>query len=272
MLDGVAPTRWRPEPGFLARAFKPREQTFDGLSEYFTNAYRHWGRMFFSPLIVSCWCCCRWRGLVVFAYLVARVTEPRWSSRTGCSSAAPCFIVGRFLLVSFHELAHGLTLAHYGRRTGRAGFRLLFIFPYAFVDSSEAYFETRVHRIGIAPRDRCPTFRWRGVLDPVRGRPTGNVSEVLFQLAFAGTLARSSTSTRSWTATATRSLSSGCASPTQGACSAAASTRLSARARKRAHRSDRYAMAGLVWSVIGAGFMCHVVSLLPQLQSAPTAS
>ena len=71
----------------------------------------------------------------------ARATGRRWSSRTVCCSAALVFIAGRFVLVALHELAHGLALAHYGRRTDRAGLRLVLIFPYAFVDTSEAYFE-----------------------------------------------------------------------------------------------------------------------------------
>ena len=54
MLDGIAPTPVaEPEPGLLARAFKPREKTFDWVPDYFERAYRHWGRIFFSPLTVT---------------------------------------------------------------------------------------------------------------------------------------------------------------------------------------------------------------------------
>ena len=54
MLDGVAPTPVpQEEPGFFARAFKTREKTFGWIPEYFQTAYRHWGRLFFSPLMVT---------------------------------------------------------------------------------------------------------------------------------------------------------------------------------------------------------------------------
>ena len=60
------------------------------------------------------------------------------------------FMLGRFLVVAVHETAHGLTMASYGRRVRRAGLKLLFVFPYAFVDTSEAWFEPRRRRIAIS--------------------------------------------------------------------------------------------------------------------------
>jgi putative peptide zinc metalloprotease protein len=68
LLDGIAPTpQVASEPGVLARAFKPREKTFGGLGDYFINAYRHWGRIFFSPLTVSMLALLSLAGIVVFA-------------------------------------------------------------------------------------------------------------------------------------------------------------------------------------------------------------
>jgi putative peptide zinc metalloprotease protein len=77
------------------------------------------------------------------------------------------FIVGRFALVGLHELAHGLALAHYGRRAARGGLRLVLIFPYAFVDTSEGYFEGALFSFGCAIS------------------PRGSLRDVFFQLAFA---------------------------------------------------------------------------------------
>src|SRR6202000_2780426 len=101
----------------LARILKPRDKTVTWVGDYFERAYHHWGRVFFSPLPVT--------FLALFA-------------------------LGRFALVAVHELAHGLALAHYGRRASRGGLRLVLIFPYAFVDTSEAYFESRAHPIRIS--------------------------------------------------------------------------------------------------------------------------
>jgi putative peptide zinc metalloprotease protein len=49
-----------------------------------------------------------------------------------------------------HETAHGLAMASYGRRVGRAGLKVVLVFPYAFVDTSEAWFEPRRHRIVVS--------------------------------------------------------------------------------------------------------------------------
>ena len=49
-----------------------------------------------------------------------------------------------------HELAHGLAMASFGRRVERAGVKLVLVFPYAFVDTSDAWFEPRRRRIAIS--------------------------------------------------------------------------------------------------------------------------
>jgi putative peptide zinc metalloprotease protein len=188
MLDGIEPTpQQEATPSLLGRAFKRRDKTIDGLPEYFQTAYRHWGRVFFSPLSVTFLVLLSFAGLFVFSYLVgARYGTPLVVARRLVIGGA-VFIAGRFLLVCFHELAHGLTLAHYGRRAGPSGFRLLFIFPYAFVDSSEAYFETRAHRIWISLAGPLSDFTMAALFSIACAvSPPGNVREVLFQLAFAG--------------------------------------------------------------------------------------
>ena len=63
----------------------------------------------------------------------------------------------------------------------------MFIFPYAFVDTSEAYFEPRMHRIVVSAAGPATDFSLAalfGILCAVS--PKGNVREVFFQLAFAG--------------------------------------------------------------------------------------
>ena len=97
MLDGVAPTpRAQDEPGFFARAFKPREQTvrLDPASTS-RRAYRHWGRLFFSPLMVTCLVLLSLAGLVVFSYLVgARYGTPFVVAHRLRASAASCSSAG----------------------------------------------------------------------------------------------------------------------------------------------------------------------------------
>ena len=216
MLDGVAPTPVpQEEPGFFARAFKTREKTIGWIPEYFKTAYRHWGRLFFSPLMVTCLVLLSLAGLVVFSYLVGARYGTPFVVAHRLILGGLVFLAGRFAIVMVHELAHGLALAHYGRSTDRAGFRLLWIFPYAFVDSSEAYFESRTHRIVISAAGPLDGFFAGGVVfGPVRGvRRRGAMWARCFSSSRSpGMSARSSTSTRSSTATVTRSCANGCAS------------------------------------------------------------
>ena len=265
MLDGVAPTPViQEEPGFFARAFKTRERTFGWIPEYFQTAYRHWGRLFFSPLMVTCLVLLSLAGLVVFSYLVgARYGTPFVVAHRVVLGGL-VFLAGRFAIVMVHELAHGLALAHYGRTTDRAGFRLLWIFPYAFVDSSEGYFESRMHRIVISAAGPLTDFSLGALFSILCAvSPAGNVREVFFQLAFAGYVGAFFNLNPFLDRDGYQIL-----------CEWLREPRLKERARQQlrerlsgqrtAEESSpvlaRYAIAGLVWTAMGAGFIA-VLSL-----------
>jgi putative peptide zinc metalloprotease protein len=260
MLDGIAPTPVaEPEPGLLARAFKPREKTFGWLPGYFERAYRHWGRIFFSPLTVSLLVMLSVAGVAVFAYLVgARYGTPLVVANRLVIGGA-VFIVGRFAIVMLHELAHGMALAHYNRKTTRAGIRLLFIFPYAFVDTSEAYFESRMHRIVISAAGPATDFSLAALFSILCAvSPAGNVREVFFQLAFAGYVGAFFNANPFLDRDGYQILCEWLRVP---------KLKERARAQLKARLSGtmteeegspvlaRYAVAGLVWSVIGVGFV-----------------
>ena len=260
MLDGVAPTPVAaPEPGLLARAFRKRERTFDWVPDYFERAYRHWGRIFFSSLTVVMLVLLSLAGLVVFSYLVgARYGTPLVVAHRLLIGGA-VFIAGRFLIVALHELAHGLALAHYGRRTNRAGVRLLFIFPYAFVDSSEAYFESRARRIVISAAGPMTDFSLAAVFSILCAvSPKGNVRDVFFQLAFAGYVGAFFNINPFLDRDGYQILSEWLREP-----KLKERARAQLRARLTGTMSEdeaspvlgRYAVAGLVWSCIGAGFV-----------------
>jgi putative peptide zinc metalloprotease protein len=96
------------------------------------------------------------------------------------------FLGGRFAVVVVHELAHGLAMASYGRRIERAGIKLMVIFPYAFVDTSEAWFESRARRIAVSAAGPASDFTLGAIFSIcclVVGRST--VGDIFFQLAFA---------------------------------------------------------------------------------------
>ena len=265
MLDGVAPTPVpREEPGFFARAFKTREKTFGWIPEYFKTAYRHWGRLFFSPLMVTCLVLLSLAGLVVFSYLVGARYGTPFVVAHRLVLGGLVFLAGRFAIVMVHELAHGLALAHYGRSTDRAGFRLLWIFPYAFVDSSEAYFESRTHRIVISAAGPLSDFSLGALFSILCAvSPKGNVREVFFQLAFAGYVGAFFNLNPFLDRDGYQILCEWLREP-----HLKQRARQQLRERLSGQRTSeesspvlaRYAVAGLVWSALGAGFVA-VLSL-----------
>jgi putative peptide zinc metalloprotease protein len=156
------------------------------VGDYFERAYHHWGRVFFSPLTVTFLVLFALAGFGIFAYLIgARYGTPFVVAHKLLIGGA-VFIAARFALVAFHELAHGLALAHYKRRAARGGLRLVLIFPYAFVDTSEAYFEPRGHRMVISAAGPASDLTLAALFAALCAvAPHGSLRDVFFQLAFA---------------------------------------------------------------------------------------
>jgi putative peptide zinc metalloprotease protein len=186
LLDGVGSTSAPAEPvGRLAQILKPRERVWDGVGDYCQRAYHHWGRLFFSPLTVTFLVLFVLAGFAAFAYLIgARYGTPFVVAHRLVIGGA-VFIAGRFAFVAVHEIAHGMALAHYGRRAGRGGLRLLLIFPYAFVETGETYFESRMHRIVIGAAGPVSDLTLGALFSVLCAvSPRGSLRDVFFQLAF----------------------------------------------------------------------------------------
>jgi putative peptide zinc metalloprotease protein len=187
-LEGVAggqplveaPTsRWR-------KLVKPREKVFTGVGPRIEYIYRGGGWVLFTrpalwfiaALIVV--------GLGTFvALILGRYGTPFVvASKFGWGGLV--FLFGRFAVVSVHELAHGLTMASFGRRIHRAGLKLIAIFPYAFVDTSEAWFEPRRRRIAVSAAGPVSDFSVGAVFAICALLlPAGTVRDIFFNLAFA---------------------------------------------------------------------------------------
>lgn len=186
LISGVAaPVQAAAEKSKLAQALAPRERVWGGAEDYFPRAYRHWGWFFFSPLPVTFLVLLMLAGFGAFAYLIgARYGTPFVVANRLLIGGA-VFVGGRFVMVWFHELSHGLALAHYGRKVPKAGARLLLIFPFAFVDTSESYFEPRRHRIIISAAGPVCDFTLGAVFAfACAASPKGSLRDVFFQLAF----------------------------------------------------------------------------------------
>ena len=188
-LAGVAGT----EPGLetppsgLRRLMKPRERSLPGVGEWFERVYRRGGWVLFTRPALTAIAVIAAAGVVAFAYLVAgRYGTPFVVARK-IGIGGLVFLLGRFLLAAVHETAHGLTMASFGRKVHHAGFKLLVIFPYAYVDTSEAWFEPRRRRIAISGAGAVSDFSLAGLFSLIcLALGPGTIRDICFQLAFAG--------------------------------------------------------------------------------------
>jgi putative peptide zinc metalloprotease protein len=161
-------------------------KTFAGAGEWFAALYREGGWTLLSPPGLAALAVLAVVGAVVFACLVAARYGTPFVVASKIGLGGLVFLVGRVAVVAVHELAHGLVMASYGRRIHSAGVKLLLVFPYAFVDTSEAWFEPRRRRIAISAAGPASDFTLGGLFSILcLVRPPGTLRDILFQLAFA---------------------------------------------------------------------------------------
>jgi putative peptide zinc metalloprotease protein len=173
----------------LRRLLAPREWELPEAAARFTQLYQAGGWRLLTPTALHALAAVALAGIVAFAYLVVgRYGTPFVvASKVGLGGAV--FAAGRLAVAAVHECAHGLTMASFGRRIDRAGLKVVLIFPYAFVDTSEAWLEPRRRRIAISSAGP--------VADAVVGAVfalsclalgPGPLRDVCFQLAFGAYL------------------------------------------------------------------------------------
>jgi len=186
-LAGVASTTAAAEEpeGFWRRLIRPREKTVSGLGEVFDKIYRRGAWVLFTKPALIAISVLAVVGLFTFGYLIAQRYGTPFVVSQRIGLGALVFLIGRFLVVAVHETAHGLTMASFGRRIHKAGVKLLFVFPYAFVDTSEAWFEPRRRRIAISAAGPVSDFALGAIFSICCLLLEGTVRDVFFQLAFA---------------------------------------------------------------------------------------
>jgi putative peptide zinc metalloprotease protein len=175
----------------LRRLLRPRERLVPRAPDGIDRLYALGGyRLFTRPALVVVAALIA-AGPVAFAVvLVGGAVRPLQVAGT-VGLGAPAFLAGRLLVVALHELAHALTLAVFGRRPRRVGIKLVGLFPYAFVDTSDAWFEPRRRRIAVSAAGPAADALLAAVFSGLALVATGAVEDVAFQLAlgaYAGAL------------------------------------------------------------------------------------
>jgi putative peptide zinc metalloprotease protein len=171
----------------LRRLFTPREKVFPGVGARIEWVYRHGGWLLFTQPVLWVLFAMVIAGPVIFTGLIAVRYGTPFVVANKLGWGGLVFLLGRFVFVAVHELAHGLTMASFGRRIERAGLKLIAIFPYAFVDTSESWFEPRRRRIMVSAAGPASDLTIGAVfaIGCLFIPKTHNLAGIFFNLAFA---------------------------------------------------------------------------------------
>jgi putative peptide zinc metalloprotease protein len=190
LLAGVEEAGTPPRTGaaaWLERLLKPRERPLPRVPAMIAWVYRHGGFLLFTSVGLALLAAVAAVGLVAFCIVIfGRYGTPFVvAQRVGLGALV--FVVGRFGLVICHELAHGLVSEAFGRPVSRAGIKIALVFPYVFVDTTDAWFEPRRRRMMVSLAGPASDLVLGGAF--ALGcllAPAGNLRDVLFQVAFGG--------------------------------------------------------------------------------------
>ena len=183
------PERAAPSYRGVERILRPREVSWSGAGELFDTLYRRGGWLLFTRPALVMLSSVAVLGLCAFAFLVARRYGTPFVVARKIGLGGLVFVLCRFAVVAFHETAHGLTMSSFGRRARKAGLKVLLVFPYAYVDTSEAWFEPRRNRIAISAAGPVSDFVLGGTFSLCSLTvPAGTLRDIFFQLAFAAYL------------------------------------------------------------------------------------
>jgi putative peptide zinc metalloprotease protein len=172
--------------GWVARLARPREHTFNGASRFFDGLYRRGGFLVVTQPVLVVLGVAAVVGLVAFGVLLMRGHSSPFLVGKSVLLGSAIFVVGRLAIAVLHESAHGLVLTSYGRKVKRAGLKLILVFPYAFVETTEAWFEPRRHRLAVSAAGPVADLAVAGIFSIASiALPAGVGRQALFQLALA---------------------------------------------------------------------------------------
>jgi putative peptide zinc metalloprotease protein len=185
LLAGAGPGEPETRRG-LARLLAPRTLTWAGAGDLFERLYARGGWALYTRPALVLVAVLIAAGPLVFAHLIiARYGTPFVvANKVGLGGLV--FLAGRLAVAMVHETAHGLTMTSFGRRVGVAGIKLVLVFPYAFVDTSDAWFEPRRRRLAVSAAGPVSDFSLGAVFSFLAlVLPAGGQRDIVFQLAFA---------------------------------------------------------------------------------------
>ncbi|MEN3311927.1 MAG: putative peptide zinc metalloprotease protein [Actinomycetota bacterium] len=178
----------QPQRG-IDRLLRAREATWTGAGKLFDELYARGGWLLFTRPAKSVFPLLAALGIIIFGYLVVGRYGTPFVVAHKIGLGGLVFVVGRFAVVAFHETAHGLAMASFGRHVRKAGVKLMLVFPYAYVDTSEIWFEPRRRRIAVSAAGPVSDLVLGAVFSLCcLALAAGTVRDIFFQLAFGAYL------------------------------------------------------------------------------------
>jgi putative peptide zinc metalloprotease protein len=186
MLEGVEGAQHAPASGLLGRLVTPRERSFRGTGPLFERLYRRGGWILFTRPGLALIAAVALAGIGAFAALIVGRGGTPFVVADRIGLGGLVFLLGRFAVVAVHEMAHGLTMASFGRRVPRGGVKAVIGVPFAFVDTTEAWFEPRRRRLAISAAGPVSDLAVGGAaaLAALALSP-GNLRDIVYQVALA---------------------------------------------------------------------------------------
>jgi putative peptide zinc metalloprotease protein len=167
-----------------------RRRTISSAASFYERLYRAGAWRLFTATGLAVVVLVIAAGLASFAYLIAARYGTPFVVAHKLALGGLVFVFGRLAIAALHESAHALTLASFGRRITEAGVKLVLIFPYLFVDTSEAWFEPRRRREAVSAAGPASDLTLGGAFSLIcLLSPPGTTRDVFFQLAFGGYVA-----------------------------------------------------------------------------------
>lgn len=127
----------------LVDGFFHTEFSFDGLDPFFSRLYRYTAFLFSWPAQLLLLAIIVW-GLVGIGRLIL---NPDITITGQGGWTIPSIILANLIVITIHELGHGLTTKHFGRELHRGGFLIYWGMPAFFVDTRDTWLSPARERI-----------------------------------------------------------------------------------------------------------------------------
>jgi putative peptide zinc metalloprotease protein len=181
-LERRRPGYW---PNRVWHTFLQQPFAIDGLDRFVGGAYRWGGRLLFTSPIQILFLAVSAVGLYAFteAFRTGGYGVVTIAGSLGLGLAG--LVLANLAAIFLHEMAHALTVKHFGREVRRGGFMFYFGMPAFFVDTTDIWLEPKRARLAVTWAGPYSGLILAGLASIVISLQPGlGLNPLLFQFAF----------------------------------------------------------------------------------------